>query len=157
MELSPIYLFSWKLPKILCCKILFMKKKSNAGYFALKIKCHCDVTMFFLQILISYCNFFMSRPLKWGKLGFFIIIFFKYIHLWIHQVCQYYIMGRHSRFLAGKAPKAAATSPACRRCRVLFCKIQARPRPWRPCLPWRPYMLLVYILLVCIDFKLWWS
>ena len=47
------------------------------------------------------------------------------------------LQGRHGRFLAGKT---AATSTARRRChrRVLFCKIQVRPRSCRFCLPWRP-------------------
>ena len=43
------------------------------------------------------------------------------------------LQGRHGRFFAGKT---AGTSKARRRCcrRVLFCKIQARPRSWRFCL-----------------------
>ena len=34
----------------------------------------------FYQILISYCKFFMSRPLKWGIVGACIIIISKDIH-----------------------------------------------------------------------------
>ena len=44
----------------------------------------------------------------------------------------YCSQGCHLQFLAGKAPTVVTTSAASRRCRprFLFCKIQARPRPW---------------------------
>ena len=62
-------------------------------------------------------------------------------------------LGRNSIFLAGKPSTVAATSPACRRFRhcVLFLKIQARPRPWWPCLLWRPWTAWALVL------KLVWS
>jgi hypothetical protein len=50
-----------------------------------------------------------------------------------------YISGEHippRPFFGSKAATVVAASAACRR--FLFCKIQARPRPWGPCQPWRP-------------------
>ena len=41
--------------------------------------------------------------------------------------------GRHGHFLAGKAATSAAVC-------FIFCKIQAKPRPWGPCQPWRPWV-----------------
>ena len=56
-----------------------------------------------------------------------------------HNLSQ--VLGRHSRFLAGRDAIVVATSPVgCHRCRhhFLFLKIQPRTEPWPPCLPWRP-------------------
>ena len=55
----------------------------------------------------------------------------KIFKLWIVE------QGRHGRFLAGKTATVAATLPACSR-RILFRKIQVRPRSCRSYLSWRP-------------------
>jgi hypothetical protein len=70
------------------------------------------------------------------------------INFWaVVVVCMHGIQGRHGQFSARKAAIGAATLTACSRFCSRFCslflfyKIQARPRPWGPCQPWRPWDL----------------
>ena len=46
-----------------------------------------------------------------------------------------------ANFWQARPPQWWPNQPCVRHCRrFLFCKIQARPRPWGPCQPWRPWI-----------------
>ena len=67
-----------------------------------------------------------------------------------------FIQGRHGQFLPGKGATVVATLAVYRPChrRFLFCKIQARPRPWGPCQLWRPWEAVSNLILskyICLK------